>query len=204
MHLLWRIVRSVLEVSTQLGLRKQITLQGVETFLLLKDRAVQVVVGRHLVVFSVDEAAADTAPGGERAYIGRTSVGQAPAASGRPWKHLIVEQVSFAQIRRGQLVIQARLVGITLQCAIHALVEIVNLICSRVFTLYLLQRALESLEAFDGLTVSALQFFVLALQVEVPLLQLVDILGLVIELLVVDLDLLGQIVVFLRNLSNTV
>jgi hypothetical protein len=55
----------------------------------------------------------------------------------------------------------------------------------------LLQRALESLEALDDLAVSALQFFVLALYVEVPLLQLFDIFGLVIELLIVDLDLLS-------------
>ena len=54
----------------------------------------------------------------------------------------------------------------------------------------------------DDLAVSALQFFVLALYVEVPLLQLVDILGLVIELLIVDLDLLSQIVIFLRDLSD--
>ena len=66
----------------------------------------------------------------------------------------------------------------------------------------MLQRALESLEALDDLAVSALQFFVLALYVEVPLLQLVDILGLVIELLIVDLDLLSQIVIFLRDLSD--
>ena len=66
----------------------------------------------------------------------------------------------------------------------------------------MLQRALESLEALDDLAVSALQFFVLALYVEIPLLQLVDILGLVIELLIVDLDLLSQIVIFLRDLSD--
>ena len=66
----------------------------------------------------------------------------------------------------------------------------------------MLQRALESLEALDDLAVSALQFFVLTLYVEVPLLQLVDILGLVIELLIVDLDLLSQIVIFLRDLSD--
>ena len=66
----------------------------------------------------------------------------------------------------------------------------------------MLQRALESLEALDDLAVSALQFFVLALYVEVPLLQLFDIFGLVIELLIVDLDLLSQIVIFLRDLSD--
>ena len=51
---------------------------------------------------------------------------------------------------------------------------------------------------------STLQFLVLAFQVEVPLLQLVDVFGLITELLVIDLDLLLQIVVFLRDFSDPI